>query len=94
MTDDEYRQQMDALPKSLRGLKPTMANLRKLALHHGGTVEPDGMGGYEVVAPPDRRWIDAEVQCYVLPLNEYEPHERAAEIQTCIDMIEAGHEPY
>lgn len=72
----------------------TIADVRRVATRHGGKVQRDGCGGYEVIAPPGRRWIDAEVQCYVLPLNEYEPGERQAELQRCIDLIEAGHEPY
>jgi hypothetical protein len=74
--------------------KPSVKDVRKVAESHGGRVVPDGCGGYEVLAPPNRRWIDAEVQCYVLPINEYEPDERPGELQRCIDMIEAGHEPY
>lgn len=76
-------------------MKPTLANLRKLAASHGGTVESDGCGGYEVLAPPDRRWVDGEVQCLVLALSEYDrPGEKTEEIQHCIDMIANGHEPY
>jgi hypothetical protein len=71
-----------------------MADLRMLAKRLGGTVEKDGVGGYEIVAPPDCRWIDAEVQCYVLPLSEYPRAERLELIRECFDMIQAGHEPY
>jgi hypothetical protein len=74
--------------------KPTMADVRRIAKKHSGSVESDGMGGYEVLAPSGRRWIDAEVQCYVLTLNEYEKHEIPDEIQRCVDLIENGHEPY
>jgi hypothetical protein len=74
--------------------KLTITDVRRVAARHGGRVQPDGCGGYEVLAPPDRRWINAEVQCYVLPLNEYEDDERQDELQRCIDMIEDGIEPF
>jgi hypothetical protein len=73
----------------------TISDVRRVAAKHGGLVEGDGMGGYEVLAPPGRRWIDAEVQCCVLPLTEMEDdEERQWAIQSCIDMIFRGHEPY
>jgi hypothetical protein len=74
-------------------LKPTVANLRKLAAQHGGRVQSDGCGGLEVLAPPDRRWINGEVQCLILALSEYESREeRRDEIERCMDMMAAGHE--
>lgn len=73
--------------------KLTIADVRKVAVKHGGRVESDGCGGYEVLAE-GRRWQDAEVQCYVLPMNEIEPEDRQDELQRCVDLISAGHEPY
>lgn len=73
----------------------TIADVKREAAKHGGTVESDGCGGYDVLAPDDRRWIDAEVQCYPLPVNEYESaEEKQYELQLCIDLIKGGHEPY
>lgn len=69
--------------------------MKREAKKHGGRVESDGCGGYEVLAPDGRRWIGAEVWCYPLPVSEYESaEERQNEFQTCIDEISLGHEPY
>ena len=74
--------------------RPNLRDLYRVARSHAGTVEPDDCGGLEIVAPSGQRWIDAKVQCYVLPLNEIEPEHHAEEIQRCIDLIERGTEPY
>jgi hypothetical protein len=70
-------------------MKPTIANLRKLAERHGGVVESDGCGGYDILADPDAkyRWIDGEVWCLPLPLNEIDPADHRAEIQWAMDNI-------
>ena len=74
--------------------KLTIDDVRRVAAKHGGEVLSDGLGGYEILAPYRRRWKDAEVQCYVLPLNGIEPEDQQDEIQRCIDLIQDGHEPY
>lgn len=54
--------------------------IKALARRHGGTVEADGCGGYEILAPDGRRWRSAEVWCYPLPLSECESAEERQEL--------------
>lgn len=73
----------------------SLKTIRRVAAKFGGTIEPDGCGGYEVLAPDHYRWIDGEVQCLVLALSEYDrPGEKEAEIQRCIDIISGGIERF
>jgi hypothetical protein len=79
----------------MRSKRLTIADVKRLAVKLGGRVQPDGCGGYEVLAPPHCRWIDAEVQCYPLPLNEcQDAQEKQDEIQTCLNLIGGGHERF
>ena len=80
-------------------MKPTLANLRKLVARHGGTIERDGMGGYDLLASPPgvepmMRWINAEVWCQPLPLGELDREERLERIEEVMMSIEGGTEPY
>lgn len=74
--------------------KLTIADVRRAAERCGGRVESDGCGGYDLLAPDGRRWIDAEVWCQPIPLNEMEPDEKQDELRRCLDIISLGHEPY
>lgn len=49
--------------------------------HDGGaTVAPDGVGGWEVVAPAGFCWSESETTCQVLPMSEYEDKEDRQEL--------------
>ncbi len=77
-----------------RRAKATMVNLKCVVERLGGTLEKDGMGGYEAVAPPLCRWIDAEVSSYPIPLSEAETkEERQDMLDTAFRMLKAGIEP-
>jgi hypothetical protein len=72
----------------------TIADIKRAAAKHGGRVESDGCGGYEVISPEGTRWIDAEVQYYVLPVRESNPEDVQDMLRQCMDFIKSGHEPY
>jgi hypothetical protein len=73
--------------------KTTLAAVRRIVERHGGTMERDGNGGWECIAPPGCRWRDAEVTFYPLPLNEAEtPDERARMLDEAVSMLTAGAE--
>ncbi len=76
--------------------KLTIADIKRAAEKQGGIVDPDGLGGYDVLANADatRRWIESGTWTLVLPLNEYEPEERQALLRDCLDTIKMGTEPF
>ena len=69
----------------------TLRDVKRAASTWGGTVESDGCGGYDVLAPRGYRWIVAEVWCYPLPLSEAESKEERQEMLTqAVNMLRGG----
>lgn len=55
----------------------TVDKLRTAVRKAGGTLERDGVGGLEMIAPLGYRWVALEVSCQPLPLSEcYDREER------------------
>lgn len=72
-----------------------LANVRRAVAKHGGRVEPDGNGGYDLLAPDGFRWRVAEVWCQPLPLGEAETKEERQEmLETALNAVKDGIEPF
>ena len=72
----------------------TINDVRRAAAKAGGTLESDGCGGWELLAPADRRWVWTETQCQPLPVREWAGDEVQDELQRALDICTSGHEPY
>lgn len=56
-----------------------MKQLKKAVEAAGGTLESDGVGGFEMVAPEGFVWSDLEVNCQPIPLSEMDSKQEKAE---------------
>lgn len=58
----------------------SIQKLRAAVRKAGGALEPDGMGGYEMIAPRGFRWTAIEVWYQPVPLGECESREEKREL--------------
>jgi hypothetical protein len=56
----------------MKAKKPTVADIRRAAEKVGGSLEPDGCGGWDLLAPNGKRWVESETWCQPIPLAEAE----------------------
>lgn len=74
-----------------RKRKLTIADVRRAAAKVGGRLDPDGAGGYDLLAPEGKRWGWSETWCQPIALGEAESIEDRAEmIQWAMDCCTSG----
>lgn len=69
----------------------TIASVKRAAAKAGGRVEPDGCGGYDLLAPDGKRWVESETWCQPIPLGEADsPSERSDMLRMAMDCLAGG----
>jgi hypothetical protein len=78
----------------MTGKRLTISKVRRAAAKAGGRVEPDGCGGYELIAPYGYRWASSETVFQPIPLNEAQDADSRQEmLRWAMDCATGGLEP-
>lgn len=73
-------------------MKATINQIKKEAAKHGGKVEKDGNGEYDLLAPEGSLWAEAEVWCQPIPLGEEDltPESKAEMLESALAVARGG----